>query len=109
MARRPFMDRTQLRVWSTSSWSTNSVAWRLGALTEIQTWERPMKWASGRHGSKPAPETTKLILWSLPTSSNALMAFSVATVTFLLMEISPSSADLMLAAATSLAAWHHDA
>ena len=31
-----------------------------------------MTWASGKHGSKPAPGTTKLISWSLPISGSAL-------------------------------------
>ena len=35
-------------------------------------WEPPMKWVSGRHGSKPAPEMTKPILWSLPISGERL-------------------------------------
>ena len=76
----------------------------IGGTTEIQTWERPMKWASGRHGSKPAPETTRLTSWSLPTSSSASMAFIAVTAIFPPMGISTSLADLMRAAGTFLAA-----
>ena len=65
----------------------------------------PTKWASGKHGSKPAPEMTKPISWSLPISGSALVAFSVVTAIFRPMGISCSSGETMCAAAMSLAAW----
>ena len=44
--------------WSTSFYSTSSVGWKSGAVTETQTWERLTTWASGRLGSKQAREMT---------------------------------------------------
>jgi iron complex outermembrane receptor protein len=41
---------TRSRAWSTSFWSTSSVAWKLEGRTGTQTWEHPTTWASGKHG-----------------------------------------------------------
>ena len=40
----------------------------IGAVTGTPTWEPLTRWASGRHGSKPAQEMIRLTLWSLPIS-----------------------------------------
>ena len=50
--------------------------WRSEAVTGTQTWERLTTWASGRHGSKPAPEMTRPTLWSLPISGSVPAASS---------------------------------
>ena len=67
-----------------------------------QTWERPMTWASGRHGSKPAREMTTQTLWLLPISGNVPAAYSAATGTFLPTPSLFPGEDLMLAADSSL-------
>ena len=43
------------------------------------TWERPMTWASGRRGIRPARETIRPILWSLLISGSAPAVFSAPT------------------------------
>src|SRR5437764_389707 len=79
------MARTLSQAWPTSSWSTNSVVWRLGALTETLMRERPTRWASGRHGSKPAREMIRPTLWSLRISGNVSTVSLAETATFPLM------------------------
>src|SRR5437879_3341035 len=46
------------------------------------TWERPTRWVSGRHGSKPAPEMIRLTLWSLLISGSVPAASLAGTATF---------------------------
>ena len=98
------MARTLSQAWPTSSWSTNSVVWRLGALTETLMRERPTRWASGRHGSKPARAMIRLTLWSLPISGSVLTVSLAETATFPLMAFKYPLADSITAAATSRAA-----
>src|SRR5215472_14040354 len=79
MALQPCTAPMQSPAWLTSFCSTSSVVWRSEAVTETPTWERLTTWVNGRHGSKPGPETTRLTLWSLPTSGSALAVSSAGT------------------------------
>src|SRR5438067_12568145 len=95
------MARTLSQAWPTSSWSTNSVVWRLGALTETLMRERPTRWASGRHGSKPAREMIRPTLWSLRMSGNVATDSLAETTTFPLMAFKYLLATSITAAVTS--------
>jgi outer membrane receptor protein involved in Fe transport len=54
----------------------------IGAAMGTQTWEPPMRWASGRRGLKRARAMIRRTLWSLPISGSGPVAFSAATGTF---------------------------
>src|SRR5438045_4886290 len=98
------MARTLSQAWPTSSWSTNSVVWRLGAVTETLTREQPTRWASGRHGSKPAREMIRPTLWSLPISGSVLTVSLAETATFPLTATRQGSGVLIIVVAISPAA-----
>src|SRR5438067_7666433 len=95
------MGPTLLPAWLISFWSTNSVVWRAAAVMETQTWELPMTWANGKHGSRPAREMTKQTLSLSLISGSAPAGSSAATATFLPTRSLFHLADLMRAARTS--------
>src|SRR6516162_1624441 len=98
------MALTRSPAWLTSFCSTNSVDWRSGAVMETQTWERPMTWASGKHGSKPVQEMIRPRLWSLPIFGNGPVASSVVTGTCRLTRFISHGADVIIALLLGLAA-----
>src|SRR5947207_14743830 len=61
-----------------------------------RTWEPPMIWASGKHGSKPAQAMIRLISSSLPISGNGLVVYSVVTGTCRLMRFTYRGEDSMI-------------
>src|SRR5207245_11713242 len=99
-----FMGPTCVAVWSTTFWSRSPEGLRSGAVTGTQTWERPTRWVSGRHGSKPAPEMIRLTLWSLLISGSVPAASLAGTATFRATGISPGLAGSTPGVETNLVA-----
>src|SRR5262249_10397869 len=69
MAPRQFTAPTRSPASSTFFYYTNSVGLRSGEVTETQTWDHPMIWASGKDGSKLARAMIRPKSWSLPIST----------------------------------------
>src|SRR5437868_15153110 len=97
---------TQSPVWLTSFCYTNFVGWRLEAVMETRTWERPMRWVNGRHGSKPGREMIRPRLWSLPTSGSGPAGSSAPIGTYPVTPFKFRGAEPIFAASISLVAFN---